>query len=41
MRIAAFGGLGLFNSLLHVPDAPFVDAWARRGVTVAETVARH
>ncbi|MCZ8546659.1 saccharopine dehydrogenase family protein [Mesorhizobium qingshengii] len=30
---------GLLNPLLHVPDGPFFDQLARRGITVAETVA--
>ncbi|MET2825408.1 saccharopine dehydrogenase family protein [Mesorhizobium shangrilense] len=30
---------GLLNPLLHVPDEPFFDALARRGIKVAETVA--
>ena len=29
---------GLLNPLLHVPDEPFFDALARRGIKVAETV---
>lgn len=30
---------GLLNPLQHVPDEPFFDELARRGITVAETVA--
>ncbi|ESX20481.1 saccharopine dehydrogenase family protein [Mesorhizobium sp. LSJC264A00] len=30
---------GLLNPLLHVPDEPFVDELARRGIEVTETVA--
>lgn len=30
---------GLLNPLLHVPDEPFFDALARRGIRVTETVA--
>ncbi|WP_095200497.1 saccharopine dehydrogenase family protein [Mesorhizobium carmichaelinearum] len=30
---------GLLNPLLHVPDEPFFDALAKRGIKVAETVA--
>lgn len=30
---------GLLNPLQHVPDGPFFDELARRGITVAETVA--
>ncbi|UDL89085.1 saccharopine dehydrogenase family protein [Mesorhizobium sp. PAMC28654] len=30
---------GLLNPLLHVPDEPFFDALARRGIKVTETVA--
>ena len=30
---------GLLNPLLHVPDGPFFDELAKRGIKVAETVA--